>query len=91
MDNCSSVVVSRNSKSRVTRALGDRLQFMIRDIAIDELFTVATSLVAAKRNVVLYKLISMTYSKHEVSAIKELATKIKTHLRRTKNSRRRNS
>jgi hypothetical protein len=64
---------------------------MIRDIAIEELFTVATSLVAAKRNVVLYKLMSMTYGKNEVSAIGELTIKYTAlhstpHLQQTKNS-----
>lgn len=75
MTNCSSVVVSRNCKSRVTRALDERLQLMIRDDAIDELLTVATSLVEAKRNVVLNKLISITNGKSEVSAIEDIVNK----------------
>jgi hypothetical protein len=52
------------------------LQLTIRDIAIEELFKVATSLVAAKRNVVLYKLMSKTYGKNEVSTIAELTHKM---------------
>jgi hypothetical protein len=48
------------------------LQLTIRDDAIDELLTVATSLVEAKRNVVLNKLISITNGKSEVSAIEDI-------------------
>lgn len=51
------------------------MQLMIRDDAIDELLTVATSLVEAKRNVVLNKLISITNGKSEVSAIEDIVTK----------------
>jgi hypothetical protein len=46
------------TKSKKTIALGDRLQFTILDAEIEELLTVATSFVRAKRNVVLKRLIS---------------------------------
>jgi hypothetical protein len=46
------------AKSKNTIALGDRLQFTILDADIDELLTVATSFVRAKRNVVLKRLMS---------------------------------
>jgi hypothetical protein len=56
---------------------------MIRDNAIDELFTVATSLVAAKRNVVLNKLISITNGKDEVRAIEGIDAKLHQTLQLT--------
>jgi fructosamine-3-kinase len=56
---------------------------MIRDAAIDELFTVATSLVAAKRNVVLNKLISIRNDKNELSTIDGIVTKLHQTLQLT--------
>lgn len=55
------------TNSKKTIAFGERLQFTIRDAEMDELLTVATSLVRANRRVVLNKLMSNAFkhSKHE--------------------------
>jgi hypothetical protein len=45
-------------KSKKTIAFAERLQFMILEAEIEELLTVATSFVRAKRNVVLKRLMS---------------------------------
>lgn len=47
-------------KSKKTIAFAERLQFMILEAEIEELLTVATSFVRAKRKVVLKRLMSAT-------------------------------
>lgn len=47
-------------QSKKTIAFAERLQFMILEAEMEELLTVATSFVRAKRNVVLKRLMSAT-------------------------------